>query len=148
MGFRTGALLIVLLLIAALAVLNWGAVIAPISVSLGFIHVTAPFGLVMLSLTALLALILIAHIVLLHGSAFRDARRYAKEMQAQRDIADKAEASRFTELRSFLETKESSHLAHNAERHSALLLRLEKLETSLSRRLEMSSQALPGQSSD
>jgi hypothetical protein len=31
-----------------------------------------------------------------------DARRYAKEMKVQRELADKAEASRFTELHDFL----------------------------------------------
>jgi hypothetical protein len=32
----------------------------------------------------------------------KDARRQTRELQAQRDLADKAEASRFTELRAEL----------------------------------------------
>ena len=40
-------------------------------------------------------------------------------MQTQRDLADKAEASRFTELRNFLETQANAHMARNAERHAA-----------------------------
>jgi hypothetical protein len=34
-----------------------------------------------------------------------EARRHAKELQAQRELADQAEVSRFTELRAYLDTR-------------------------------------------
>jgi len=34
-----------------------------------------------------------------------EGRRTARELKSQRELADKAEASRFTELRAFLETE-------------------------------------------
>lgn len=59
-------------------------------------------------------------------------------MQVQRDLADKAEASRFTELRNFLEAQETKHMAQNADRHAALLTRLGQLESVIRQRSEQS----------
>jgi len=131
MGLRTGVLLVVVLLIAALAALNWNLIAAPATMSIGFMQVTAPLGLVMLGLTALLGIIFVAYVVYLQSSVLLETRRHTKEMQSQRDLADKAEASRFTELRNFLETRENVHMARNAERHAALLVRLEQLESAV-----------------
>jgi hypothetical protein len=41
-------------------------------------------------------------VIVLQAGSLRDARRQTKELQAQRDLADRAEASRFTELRADL----------------------------------------------
>ncbi|MDM0072928.1 LapA family protein [Variovorax sp. J2P1-59] len=138
MGLRTGVLLVVVLLIAALAALNWGLLVTPTAMSVGFMQVTAPFGLIMLGLTALLGIFFVAYVVYLQSSILMETRRHTKEMQAQRDLADKAEASRFTELRNFLEAQENAHMARNAERHAALLARVEQLETAFKMRCEQS----------
>jgi hypothetical protein len=138
MGLRSGILLVVVLLIAALAVLNWGIVVAPTVMSLGLMQVTAPFGLIMLGLTVLLAVVCLAYVLWLHGSVMLETRRHSKEMQVQRDLADKAEASRFTELRNFLEAQENTHMARNAERHTALLARVAQLETAFRQRVDQS----------
>ena len=82
MGVRTGVLLVVVLLIAALAALNWGLIAAPTSMSIGFMQVTAPFGLIMLGLTALLGLFFVAYVVYLQSSILFETRRHTKEMQA------------------------------------------------------------------
>ncbi|VWX63516.1 conserved hypothetical protein [Burkholderiales bacterium 8X] len=138
MGLRTGVLLLLVLLIAALAALNWGTLAAPVPMSLGVTEVSAPFGLIMLGLTVLLAIFFVAYIVYLQTTVLMETRRHTKEMQAQRDLADRAEASRFTELRNFLETQENAHMASNAERHAALLARVESLEATLRARAEQS----------
>lgn len=138
MGLRTAVLLIVVLLIAALAALNWGTIATPTLISIGFMQVTAPLGLIMLGLTALLGIFFVAYVVYLQSSILMETRRHTKEMQAQRDLADKAEASRFTELRSFLETQENVHMARNAERHAALLARIEQVEAAARQRAEQS----------
>ncbi|VTU19243.1 hypothetical protein SRS16CHR_02397 [Variovorax sp. SRS16] len=131
MGLRTGVLAVVVLLIAALAALNWSVLAAPTVMSLGFMQVTAPLGLIMLGLTVLLAIFFAAYVVYLHSTVFFESRRHTKELQAQRDLADRAEASRFTELRNFLESQENAHMARNAERHAALLARVEQLESAI-----------------
>ena len=85
----------------------------------------------MLGLTALLAVLLVAYVLSLQGSVLLETRRHTKEMQAQRELADKAEASRFTELRAFLEQQQS-------QAHAALLNRLDNMETRLTARAQES----------
>ena len=71
-----------------------------------------------------------------------ETRRHTKELQAQRDLADRAEASRFTELRNFLETQENAHMASNAERHAAMLARVEQLEAAIRLRCDQTDNTL------
>ena len=138
MGVRSAFVFVILLLIAALAALNWGTLSTPVPVWLGFMTVSAPLGLIMLGLTAALGVFFLVYVLYLHSSVLRDAKRHAKEMQVQRDLADKAEASRFTELRNFLEVQENKHMAHNAENHAALVARLGQLESVIRQRMEQS----------
>lgn len=88
--------------VVALATLNWSVIVVPNEVSLGFMSVQMPLGLVLLGLTGALALASLAYVVYLQGSALLDARRLTKEVLASRDLADKAEASRFTALQGFI----------------------------------------------
>jgi len=142
MGLRTIVLLVVVLLIAALAALNWTLIATPTLMSVGFMQVNAPFGLIMLGLTALLGIFFVAYVVYLQSAVLLETRRHTKEMQAQRELADKAEASRFTELRNFLETQENAHMARNAERHAALLARVEQVESAARLRAEQTEQSI------
>ena len=131
MNFRTIVLSLTVLAIGALAVLNWGALVTPTAVSLGVTTVEAPLGLVMLALTVLLAAFFVAYVLTLQGSVLMETRRHAKEMAAQRELADRAETSRFTELRTFLETQHRTT-------HDALLARLDALEARMSARAQES----------
>ena len=131
MGVRSAFLLVIVLFIAALAALNWGTLSAPTNVWLGFMTVSAPLGLIMLGLTVVLAAFFLVYVLYLHSSVLIETKRHTKEMQVQRDLADKAEASRFTELRNFLEAQENKHMAQNADRQAAMLARLEQLETAI-----------------
>lgn len=129
MHLRSIVLLLTVLAIAALAALNWPALAAPSLVSLGVVSFEAPLGLLMLGLTALLGIFFVAYVLSLQGSVLMETRRHTKEMQAQRELADKAEASRFTELRSFLETQ-------HQQAHAALLARMDTLEAHLAARAQ------------
>ncbi|MDN4588658.1 Signal transduction histidine kinase [Xenophilus aerolatus] len=142
MGVRTGILFFIVLVIAALAALNWGTIATPTVMSLGFMQVTAPLGLIMLGLTVLLGLFFLVYVLYMQSTVLVDARRHTKELQAQRELADKAEASRFTELRNFLEAQENNHMARNGDRHAALLARIEQLENTLRARAEQADNTL------
>lgn len=131
MHLRSVVLVLTVLAIAALAALNWPALAAPSSVSLGFTIVEAPLGLVMLALTALLGIFFLAYVLSLQGSVLLETRRHTKELQAQRELADRAEASRFTELRAFLESQ-------HQHAHTAVLARLDVLEAHLAARAQES----------
>ncbi|MNZ94154.1 hypothetical protein D3C78_1132550 [compost metagenome] len=95
----------------------------------------------MLGLTVLLAIFFIAYVLSLQTSVLLETRRHTKELQAQRELADKAEASRFTELRAVLE-------AQHLHGQTAVLERLETLDAradARSRELENSTAAYLGQ---
>ena len=131
MNLRTIVLLLIVLAIALLAALNWGTLATPSFISLGITSFEAPLGLVMLALTALLGVFFIAYVLSLQGSVLLETRRHAKEMAVQRDLADKAEASRFTELRAFLE-------GQHQHGQQAVLARLDTLEVHLAARAQES----------
>ncbi|WCM91879.1 LapA family protein [Acidovorax sp. NCPPB 2350] len=131
MSIRSIVLLLIVAAIAVLAALNWSTLATPSFISLGITSFEAPLGLLMLGLTVLLGVFFIAYVLSLQGSVMLETRRHAKEMQTQRELADKAEASRFTELRVFLETQ-------HQQGHAALLARLEVLETHLAARVQES----------
>ena len=138
MRLRTGILLVIVLLIAALAFLNWGTLSQPTAMSLGFTQITAPLGLVMLALTVVLGVVCLAYVFYLQSSVMLETRRHNKEMQTQRDLADKAEASRFTELRNYLDAQEQARAARNAELISRLTSRIEQMESVFKSRVDQS----------
>jgi len=145
MHVRTITISITILAIAALAALNWAALSAPASVSLGVASIEAPLGLIMLGLTTLLGAVFLAYVFYLHSSVMLEARRHNKEMTAQRELADKAEASRFTELRVFLEAQQQQELAAQKESAAALSARLDQLEKALEARAEQSDNGIAAQ---
>ena len=102
MRVLTVAILVVLALVVALVGLNWAAMTAPVGLSVGPTTLELPLGLTLLVLMSMLVALVAAYAVYLQGSALMEARRMSKEMLASRDLADKAEASRFTELRTQL----------------------------------------------
>src|SRR5207237_3274960 len=102
MRFRTLFLFVVLALTVLFALLNWPAFTAPTTRSLVFGTVEAPLGLVMLGVVLVLGAMCLAYLVYVQGSALMDSRRHAKELQVHRDLVERAETSRFTELHNFV----------------------------------------------
>jgi hypothetical protein len=142
MKTRTFLLLLVLAAIVAFAALNWSTFIAPSTLSLGFASFEAPLGVIMLALLAALTLVFLGFIVYLQTSVLLDARRHARELQSQRELADQAEASRFTELRKFIEEELRKLAARDADATHALLTRIDQVETGLRGALEDSNNTL------
>ena len=138
MGLRTGFLLLVVVLIAGLAALNWGTLSAPTAVSLGVTQVTAPLGLIMLGLTALMGVLFVIYVIYLQSTVLLESRRQAREVQSMRELADKAEASRFTELRTFLESREEARLVRQTEMQAAVVERITLLENTIRARADQS----------
>ena len=124
-------LLLMLAAVAAFTVFNWNTFMTPADLSLGFTHFQAPLGMVMLSLTAILAVLGMSFVIYLQTSVLFEARRHAHELKTNRDLADRAEASRFTELRDFLATELARQNAQMAESSAAVMARVEQIENTL-----------------
>jgi len=102
MNIRSLTILVLLALLAVFAVVNWGTFISPTELSLVFTRVEAPLGLIMLGFTALLTVVFLGYVMFVQMSALSASRKHSEELRHQRELADRAEASRFTELRQFL----------------------------------------------
>src|SRR5262245_52449922 len=103
---------VVLAVLAVLAVLftvfmfaNWAAITAPTQVSLVVAQVQAPLGLILLVCLVVVVVVFLFLMVFQQAGVILETRRYAKELTAQRTLADQAEASRFTELRKHLDAR-------------------------------------------
>ncbi len=106
MKLRTLFLLLVLLAVGGFTALNWSAVLAPTPLNLGVATVQAPLGLILLGALVLLVVQFLVYVLYMQTTVLFDARSHAKELQANRKLADAAEASRFTELTARIDTLE------------------------------------------
>ena len=124
---RALALFVVLALVGLFALLNWTTFVTPTPLSLGVTTVDAPLGLVMLGVVVFLTLLYVVWAVSMQAGSIAETRRLTKDLNAQRELADKAEASRFTELRSYLALELQNIAAANDQARAALLAQLERL---------------------
>lgn len=135
MNLRTLAIVVFLGAVAAFAALNWTAFTTPTALTLGYTEVQAPVGLVMLGVTGVLCLLFLVFVVFQQAGVILEARRTAKELKAQRELADKAEASRFTELRGFIEAELRRIEAQSSAGTRELSARIAQLDEQLQDRL-------------
>ena len=126
----------------AFMVLNWTTIMAPTILNLGVAEVNAPLGLVMLGMIALLTALFLIFIVYLQTSVLFEARRHAKELQTNRELADKAETSRFTELRQFMEAEIQKQAGNEATLKTDILAKLDSLSVNLNAAIEQSETSL------
>jgi uncharacterized integral membrane protein len=142
MYLRTLLIFVVLGLVAVFSVLNWSAFIAPTVLSLGFTTVEAPLGLILLAIVGLLTLLFLVYVTYLQSTVLFETRRHSRELQAQRELAEQAEASRFNQLRAFIET-ELEKVAGEIEQSKSLLLnRLDQIERDFRTGLEQTGNSL------
>lgn len=135
MRSRALVVLLVIVLLAAFAALNWGAVTTRTGLNLLVTRVEAPLGLVLLAAVAAL-------VALLEAAALVEARRYAREILAQRRLAETAGASRYTELRRYLESELDALRAGPGEAARGVTAELGRLEASLKGEIERAGNTL------
>ena len=99
MRFRYLLLVLGLGVLAAFVALNLDEFSRPAMLFLGYTSVPAPLGLVMLALLLVALLVFIMLSAYAKGIYMLESRRTARELTAQRELADKAEASRLNALR-------------------------------------------------
>ena len=91
-------ILVALVLLAFFAVANWSLLTAPATLDFLAFTVQGPLGLILFSVTIAFAALFAIYALSLRTSALVETRRHTRELQVQRELADKAEASRFTAL--------------------------------------------------
>ena len=142
MRFRTLILILAILLVAGFVALNVDEFTRPTLLSLGVTTLSAPLGLVMLGLVVVTLLVFLASTMYMQSRYLLESRANTRELNAQRELADKAEASRFTELRAFIETRtlatpqgdpaQGNVLANRlAEQQQVLLARMDQSDNTM-----------------
>ena len=142
MNLRSALLVLALVVLALFALLNWTAFTTPTTLSVGFAEVQAPLGLIMLTVTAVVSALFLFYIVVQQAGVIMETRRNTKELNAQRDLADKAEASRFSELRTFLDTELRKMEAQGAASTREIGARVDVLQQQLQGKLDESTRSL------
>ena len=138
MRFRTIALIICVLLVAAFVALNVDEFTRSSVLSLGFTTVQVSLGLIMLVLLVAATVVFLASTLVMQSTNLLETRKYARELNTQRELADKAEASRFTELRQFLETTALAEKEREVLSNQLWVERLTSLDRSLLARMDQS----------
>lgn len=142
MKFRTVFLVLLLALFVAFTILNWSAFTAPTTLKVLVGTVEAPLGLLLLGVIVLFAAVFLLLLGLQQATVLVETRRAAKELTAQRALADQAEASRFTALQQHLDEATRRSDAQAAARHEALERRLEQLEHVVREQIEQAGNSL------
>ncbi|MBI1997915.1 MAG: LapA family protein [Deltaproteobacteria bacterium] len=142
MYLRTILIVLALGALALFTVANWQAFTTPTTLSLIAATVEAPLGLILLGVVVLLTALFLIYVVYLQSSALLETRRHARELHAQRELAEHAEISRINELRVSLESQLDALAKQNETTKSELLARLDQLEGDLRQSMEQCQNSL------
>jgi uncharacterized integral membrane protein len=122
--------------------INWSAFTVPTALSMLFATVEAPLGLILLGIVALLTALFLVYVLYLQSSVLMENRRHARDLQAQRELAEQAEVSRFNQLRYFLEDELRKLTDKNEASRAGIIARLDQLDRELRAAVEQSGNAL------
>lgn len=122
---------IALLLVGAFAAVNWAAFTAPTTLSLVALEVYAPLGVVMLGALLVLTVLALGFAASWRTSMLVESRRLSRDLEAQRALAERAEASRLTDLGKRLDTGLADLKAAAEAGPAGIGKRLDELDASL-----------------
>ncbi len=142
MKLRTILLVLFILFIAGFVALNFEQVLQPTALNFGFTQVQAPMGLVLLGMLALVLVVFLTALVYYQTVHLMEVRRITREAADQRVLADKAEASRFTELRQYLQTELTSTVARERDLSDKLHMKMDQVQAALTQVIEQTGNGL------
>ncbi len=141
---KTRSLLLILLivLIATFVALNFEEILRPTPVNLGLSTVQAPMGLVLVGLLAAVLLIFLLALLYFQTAHVMEVRRINRDVAEQRQLADKAEASRFTALQEYLRQELQAIAVRDSEARDNLHQKLEQVQKNLTTVMEQTGNGL------
>jgi uncharacterized integral membrane protein len=135
-------LLLALVLLAVFTMANWSLFIAPATLDLLVFSVQGPLGVVLLGVTFVFIALFAIYALSLRAGALVDERRRTRELDAQRALADNAEASRFTALKTELDQQCATLRTSIDQARTQVLARTDALEASMAQSLNETANAL------
>lgn len=124
-------LIVAIVAVAAFSAQNWAEIMRSAPLNFGPLVMAAPLGLILLSLLGLMLLVYLISSATHRTQHLMESRQHAKVLQTQRDLAEKAEASRFTDLRQVLD----AHLRETRQREAVAGTEFEKALTNSQREI-------------
>ncbi len=103
MGFLGFIILGLLFLLAVFTLANWSVLTASTTLSFILFHIEGPLGVILLGAMLVLVALFVVYALTLRTTMLMEARRHSQELQIQRKLAESAEASRLSELRTQIE---------------------------------------------
>lgn len=128
--------------LAVFAAANLTLFMAPQTLNLLITEVSAPLGLILLGATLAFVAVLMIYALSLRTAALVETRAHMKALEAQRKLADDAEASRLTALSTQLGEECTRLRVALDEAHAGSLQRMEALEASMVKALTDNANAL------
>ena len=127
-------ILVALVLLVLFAALNWNALTAPTVLSFFGATVQAPLGLILLVTAVAFALLSFVYGAVQRTAMLLEARRHAQALEAQRRLAEDAEASRLTDLRAEVQREFADIRRTIEESANGLAATIAELEDRLAKR--------------
>jgi hypothetical protein len=115
-------IVLAVLVVAGIAALNWPEFTRAEPLSFGVFTAEVPIGVLMIVLMAIVLTVFLVSSAIQESRYLLDHRRHSRALAAQRDLAEKAEASRFTDLRQHLD----SHIRDTRQRDAMVATEFEK----------------------
>ena len=103
MNFLGAVILVAMFVIAVFTLANWSVLSAPAALSFIVFEVEGPLGVILLGAMLVLVALFVLYALTLRTNMLMESRRHNQELQAQRKLAETAEASRLSELRAQIE---------------------------------------------
>ena len=135
-------ILAVLVLLATFSAANWALLTTPDTIDLVVLTVQAPPAMIVLAGTLLVVALFGIYVVALRTATLVETRRQLKALDSQRELADKAEASRFTALASQIEQGLAGTRTLIEETRAQTGARIDALDVSLTRTLNETANAV------
>ena len=105
MNILGAIILVALFLLAVFTLANWSVLTATTTLSFIVFDVEGPLGVILLGAMLVLVMLFVVYALTLRTNMLMESRRNNQELQAQRKLAETAEASRLSELREQVENE-------------------------------------------
>lgn len=115
-------MVLVILLVGGFAAQNWPEFLRTSPLLFGVVVEESSLGLIMLAALGLTLLVFLVSSAMQDSRLWIESSRHTRSLQAQRDLAEKAEVSRLADLRQQLD----AHLKENRQREAILSTEFEK----------------------
>jgi uncharacterized integral membrane protein len=116
MNILGAVILVALFLLAVFTLANWSVLTASTTLSFVVFNVEGPLGVILLGAMLVLVALFVLYALALRTNMLMESRRHNQALQAQRELAETAEASRLSELRAQVE-REFAEVRGQMDRH-------------------------------